>query len=288
MTWCDVHLFHMIPEILQMDLRHEVYSPIVLRHPFFHQYNEHHLRALRFMIHQSMDDIALVADQELFNEGQLADKMYFVINGSLLYAQTVDSAGSPLRAHRSSTRLWDWAELAKKRSRILEVGDWLCEAAIWVRWLHRGDAAAVQFCTVIRVHAGKLHKIVQQYQEILPHCCRYVELLLERANMNYGDKWFSDSWGDFDSIQELAQQAFEEEDANMVASTDTDGSTPSRHSQSSKTMTSRAAALFTRRTTSNNTSNSAPRPHSIARLMPGLRRSLSRHRLDSDGGAQRR
>lgn len=185
--WRDVELFREIPEMLQADLHHEVYQPTLITHPFFHQYNEVNEAAMRAICHEAVQEVSLVGEQDLFNTGQLASNVYFSVEGVLHYQKVqVDQV----------------VDLV-----VVEAGAWLTEVAIWMRWFYKGTAVAKMFTVLIAMKVATLHEIMIKYVEILPQCCKYVEAFVEEAKL---EPEFSDIGLDFDTVQFLAQTAFEE------------------------------------------------------------------------------
>jgi len=187
--WRDVDMFRQLPEMLQMDLQAEVYLPILSRHPFFYQYHERNLAAMRAICHKAVVEIALVADQVLFVCGQAAERMYFLIDGNLEYVK-------------------ESCERGKINTQAVIGSQWISEAALFVRWFHPGNMSAKDFSMLLALHVGTLQCILEQYVDLMPQCRKYARLFTDRLNKESEDA--SDIWNDFDTIQGIAQQAFEE------------------------------------------------------------------------------
>mmetsp|Transcript_59335 Transcript_59335/g.154232 ORF Transcript_59335/g.154232 Transcript_59335/m.154232 type:complete len:907 (+) Transcript_59335:87-2807(+) len=182
--WMDVEIFREIPEVLKRDLRHEVYMPILTLYPFFHQLNEVNAAAVRSICDKTVHEMSLVADQALFECGQIADRMYFVIDGSLNYIIP-----------------------SEEGKRVVHVGDWVAEAAVWVRWFHSGTLVAKQFSAAIALQSSELHSVFRQYTEMLWPCGKYATLFLRHIT---GRREISDIGLEFDTVQTLAHEAFVE------------------------------------------------------------------------------
>ncbi|CAK0840216.1 unnamed protein product [Prorocentrum cordatum] len=193
-VWRDVELFQELPEVLQMELRYEVYARLIARHPFFHQYGELDPSAMKALCHRAVREVPLVSGQELFGPGQVADRMYFVVDGSLSY--DFQGFGS------SEEHLLDDA------SPLVSGGQWFAEAAVWVRWFHLGSMVAKTPSLVLALDVTKLHVVMAQYVDTLPHCRRYAQLFAENARCRLPP--LSDVCSGFDDCQDTAQRAFEE------------------------------------------------------------------------------
>mmetsp|Transcript_56164 Transcript_56164/g.149338 ORF Transcript_56164/g.149338 Transcript_56164/m.149338 type:complete len:626 (-) Transcript_56164:54-1931(-) len=194
-VWRDVELFQELPEVLQMELRYEVYARLIARHPFFHQYGELDPSAMKALCHRAVREVPLVSGQELFGPGQVADRMYFVVDGSLSY--DFQGFGS------SEEHLLDDA------SPLVSGGQWFAEAAVWVRWFHLGSMVAKTPSLVLALDVTKLHVVMAQYVDTLPHCRRYAQLFAENARCRLPP--LSDVCSGFDDCQDTAQRAFETE-----------------------------------------------------------------------------
>lgn len=188
--WRDVELFREIPDSLQMDLHHEVYMPILTGHPFFNLYNEQSPVAMRAICHYATQEVSLVSEQVLFGEGQVADKMFFIIEGLVEYSR-----------HHGSELSGAWIKQSK-----LTYPDWMCEAVVWVRWFYHGNAVAKQVSSLLALHAPTLHQIMKEYLGTVPYCCNYAERFAEYVRSNSG---YCDFEEDAGKMESMAQEAFE-------------------------------------------------------------------------------
>jgi len=195
--WNDVVLFRELPEILQVDLHQEVYQPTMLTHPFFHQYNEHNNAAMRAICHKAVVEVSLVPDQALFDCGQVAERMFFTVEGLMKYSLPGVGERSP---------------------QTITEGGWISEASLWVRWFYMGKVVGQRFSSLIALQAPEFHRNLETYVDLLPNCGRYAKQFAE-AIMHVDDEDLSDIWGDFDDLQFLAQRSFEPEEGEEVAGT---------------------------------------------------------------------
>merc|ERR550534_1287927 len=179
-AWRDVKLLRDLPELLQMELEHEVYMPILSRHPFFHQVQENHAVAMRALCHSALREHEYRTEQEVFHGGLAVDKVYFVKEGVLVYRAYShgDFAG-----HRMGSRstLGSCAAVDE-----VSAGSWLSEAALWVKWFHVGKAAAKTNSVLTVLSVPALFSVLQEYAALLPGCCAFAGLFIQ-ALQELGD-----------------------------------------------------------------------------------------------------
>merc|ERR1712048_405600 len=111
-----------------MDLRQEVYLPIIQWHPFFFEYSDLNSAAARSVCHKAVQEVLLTENERLFSLGQAADRMFLVVDGVLAYFLGGEDVGStlPSRAPQASP------------SPVFSE-QWISEAALWLHWFHPGD-----------------------------------------------------------------------------------------------------------------------------------------------------
>jgi hypothetical protein len=201
MMWRDVALFDNIPEVLKKDLQHEVYMPTLTWHPFFFHYQEHNPNAIRAICHHAVNEIAFRKEQDVYREGEAVDKMYFVIDGLLEYRMTLGAG--------NSMDMDDEALFAKEE---VGIGNWLAEAAVWVKWFHTGTTMTKQFSVLCVVLVPGLHKVMREYMDLLPRCTAYAELFVQHLRAQ--GVAMSDLSADFYILQEMAMTAFQGDEPN--------------------------------------------------------------------------
>jgi len=164
--WHDIELFTSLPENLQSEVHFESYMPTVTRHPFFYIYNEACPAALRSMCHKVINEIATPSGQYVFNQGEHADHMYFVIQGHLDYF---------VSASTEMTDSWEGA---------ISSGEWASEAAIWVTWLHVGRLVSSCNSVLLALSGPSMHAVMKQYLKTLAPCYLYAKDFCQRAHLD--------------------------------------------------------------------------------------------------------
>jgi len=187
----DIAVFKILPETLRCQLHREVYEPVVLWHPYFFHFGENDGRGLSEICHTACSEEALIVRQEVFNYGERASKMWFVVCGEMEYhfGQT-DSYPSGVGEH-----------------------EWVCEVVLWLKWEHRGRLTASTSCELVAVDAVQFRTVVSRRKPAFCQSHAYARMfyhkILEIANESYLE--FSDlSFSNFDDVQTLVQKAYDE------------------------------------------------------------------------------
>jgi CRP-like cAMP-binding protein len=212
--WHEVELLNELPKSLQKELQREVYSVTLTRHPFFHNFNEESPNGMMALCHHSIEEVSLIEGQDLFQAGEMARGMYFVVEGSLLYCR--QDMSSHLR------RSTDSGALASEQSAALESTlsavvvqpeEWVCEAPLFVEWFHVGSMVARRVSLMLLMDVESVHKVLSQYHDTLRECCRYADLFMEwlfESPLNVSDVLMN-----FDKQLDMAHRAFSHEELQL-------------------------------------------------------------------------
>jgi len=183
---CDAKALMNLPGSLLMELHYEVYAKVFVAHPLFWNLDNNKSASVGEISHEAMSQCLLSKGDELFDYGVEAMSMYFIIADSLEYKKP-----------------------SAARSVVIEPGDWLSEAVLWVRWWHRGRLTSNGFCNIMILNAETFRRIVACHLNALKACQRYGKFFLESISK---EMFPADNWSTFDIAQDFAQRSFEEED----------------------------------------------------------------------------
>jgi len=125
-----------LSEPLRMEIHHEVFSPTLVKHPFFAHYMEFNLQAMRKLCHTALSTMRLSTDDVLFNTGEIAKVMHFVISGKFEYK----------RPGRMADEVFP--------------GDWICEMVLWRPWEYIGRAQAGTESSAMALDVSIFHQII--------------------------------------------------------------------------------------------------------------------------------
>jgi len=183
----DISVILIMPETMRVELHCEVFSPVLMPHPFFQQWLDVDMHGVSNICHSAMSEISLSTGQELFTFGTKGAKMYFLIGGEMTYCR---GAGGG-------------------EGQALQEGDHICEMVLWILWVHRGFLSAKIKGEFVALDAELFGKCARQSAVFSP-CREYAKLYLERlvADVDEDNASMSDLWGSFDMKLDIAQQAF--------------------------------------------------------------------------------
>jgi len=188
--WQDVELFSDLPNNMQVELHYEVYYSVIAAHPFFFIYNEANNAGFKAICHKVAAEASVTTGQIIFNEGEVADKMYFVMQGVLDYFMVLPE-----------TDTTEWKSSVSQ-------GEWACEASFWVQWYHIGRMMARVNSTVLTLQASAFHSVMKQYAKTLQPCCKYANSFfsyLQTKNAKCSDVGIPS-----EIVQAITEEAFEE------------------------------------------------------------------------------
>jgi len=186
----DVAVLKELPEKTLKHLHCEVYAPALVAHPFFHRFDELDGTGFIDICHQAVSQKFASEEGEVFHYGTACTAMYIVRAGKLVYTAGRDDVDKP---------------------RLVRAGERLCEAAIWLRWLHHGRLVADCRCELTMLNAAPCHKVFQRsplFEKCKQYAMSFLKNLIE-ASQNDSDG-VSDMWGDFELLQDMTFQAFDD------------------------------------------------------------------------------
>lgn len=136
----DVPAVAALSQALRMELRSEIFGVHFNTHPLFRLWSRLHDHTMLRCCAEAVGINNLGTGDQLFNFGADANSAFMVISGDLHYS----FAGSN-----------------DALSRSVGAGSWLCELALWCRWVHAGRLQATSNCHIFSVHAKQLHVIMR-------------------------------------------------------------------------------------------------------------------------------
>lgn len=137
----DVPFLHSLPEALLIQTRCQVCSTPLCKHPFFDYLLRNHALALMFTCHQAAAHEIYGTTDELFSFHAQASRMLFIVKGIAEYYEGPHG-------------------LKKGCSYDFRDGTWLCEASLWLRYLHLGRLIAKDETDVVCVDGAKFREVI--------------------------------------------------------------------------------------------------------------------------------
>lgn len=174
----DVPAIGLLSVSMRSELRYHLCKDHLVTHPFFHicsALNPEH--TAQDVCSNATEISFLQRGDDLFLAGNECNNMYYLISGKLDYAQLPDT--SPV-------------EEAQYTQVIAGAHAWLCEAAMWTKWIHVGSATADVPCQTLILKADvairqlRKHRVVEEFTQ------SYAALYLDRVRTATSDKWPND------------------------------------------------------------------------------------------------
>lgn len=183
----SVELMSVVSEALRVEIHFEMRAPKFVYHPFFFYYIDQCPQVMRRVCHSAMSPALASRLDTIFNVGEIPaqPRMYVVSSGVLEYSAFT-------------------GEVAEVRER-----QWISEASLWTRWMHRGSLSATTDCWLLALDARRFQDIVNQFKHDGFDPKRYAGQFVSKLNsfqLEATDLPFLD-----DECREAAHDAFAEE-----------------------------------------------------------------------------
>jgi len=159
----SVELMALISDPLRVEIHYEVYSPVLMTHPFFHLYNMVNPVAVRNICHSAVDSMLISRGDFVFAESEppVRPRMYFIVSGKLEYTPGA----------QDTERLLVQDLLPRQ---------WVAEAVLWTRWVHMGSLQAPTECRLASLDAERFAAIMSTFPS--QHGHRYAKKFVETLN----------------------------------------------------------------------------------------------------------
>jgi len=142
----DVPALGMLSAALRTELLFEVRIPNLLTHPLFRMWTQIDYYALRAVCDDAVRLISNKPQDYIFVAGQVAANAYYVIQGTLRYAQDSETSFEEVETVTS-----------------VEKGSWISEMALWAHWLHVGKLEADTPCLMLMVSATEFLTVLPRH-----------------------------------------------------------------------------------------------------------------------------
>lgn len=156
----DIELLPLVSEPLRVELRFEIYMPVLKAHKFWEKYCDLAPNLLRQVCHQAIERMQLSKGDVLFSAGEVpkVPQMYFLHAGKLRYDRTAE------------------------QSHTVQKGEWACEAVLWTQWMHYGMMRTKTECTLVVLKADEFAEICKQYMSQIQYARDYAKAFVQHLN----------------------------------------------------------------------------------------------------------
>ncbi|CAE8632466.1 unnamed protein product [Polarella glacialis] len=178
----DVSILELLPVSLKCDLAEEVFAPTLCAHPFIFAWGEYYPRDSKRLFLAARSS-SLGAKHELFNTGQVAESMYFLSSGAMVYNR------------------------GGERPARVSPEQWLAEPGLWIEWKHVGRASSTgKNCELVSLHCETAIRILSQDASAISGARRYAKTFA--AYFDKQSDQLSDVWGDIEVLEAMVSEAF--------------------------------------------------------------------------------
>lgn len=143
---------------LRIELQCEIFAPQLKAHPLFRVWSNLHHPAIQRLCWEALSFEYLLPLDSLFICGSEADSAFRLVAGKLEYSTC--GTGS---SHLGDSFLQERGEATKQ---IIVESAWLCEATLWVPWVHVGELVALTRCQLLAVNAKAALAVMQSHDLI--------------------------------------------------------------------------------------------------------------------------
>jgi len=180
-----VDLLKIISHPLLVEMHYEIYSPLLLEHPFFFYYNDINIGGIRKVCHNGVHVLRMSVGDVLFSDLEVPayGRMFFITGGCIQYLKKKGAVQSG------------------------RIGQWLSEPVLWMDWTHCGTARARERTSLLALDADKFQSMGRAFPS--DHARTYAEEFTKCINTQK-----TDLLTDLDTLEEqlpkLLQAAFPE------------------------------------------------------------------------------
>jgi hypothetical protein len=183
----DVTFLELLSAPLQVELNTALYNPQVQVHPLFKKLNMRCLALISRLCCTALRTVAFSPGDIVFYADEKASETQFIAKGTLHYLhmprlimspdpdeECEDTPVSVSARGRSHSSL----SLPAKDPVLLTRGQWICEAVLWLRWVHTGKLRAKAMSEVVMLDSLHFREVCQNYPEQLSFMRHYANNFL--------------------------------------------------------------------------------------------------------------
>ncbi|CAE8681892.1 unnamed protein product [Polarella glacialis] len=191
----DISILELLPASLKCDLAEEVYAPTLCAHPLLLTWAEYYpTESKRLFV--AARSFSSGTKHELFHAGQVAENMYFLSSGQMVYIR-------------------DDRELPHEPPAYVGPGQWLAEPAMWIKWKHVGQSSSTENCELVLLPCDAAARILSRSNASSYAGARRYAQTFAAYFAKQPDR-LSDVWPDMDVIEAMVSTAFIKEEREML------------------------------------------------------------------------
>jgi len=179
----DVELLKTLSTSLRKELSCSVFAKLLMSHILFRCWAVTESPLIEAICYEAVELLCLSKDDELFTSLTVAEKMYLVLQGFLVYHAT-DRSKSRVSVISQTGR----AETppAPEDGELVREGTWVSEVALWTEWTYSGTLRALGAVELVCVHVPAVLDLLKKRPAVrsLNHhyCQAFCAQLVDRDN----------------------------------------------------------------------------------------------------------
>lgn len=189
---------HLLPTDLRRALLDEARSPLLVQHAVFHGCRECNPRFFERLACDTFIPVTYMPEDTVFSFGMSCTRMLVIASGKSTYfkygmiLRMLMQNGQAVRGATTATNMKE--KYKRMRSEFLREGACLCEAVLWVHWVHLGDFDAVSHLSLLTLEAHRFAELVASYPSVLRALQRHAQIFLcsMRAANDPADRFNTD------------------------------------------------------------------------------------------------
>ncbi|CAE8727763.1 unnamed protein product [Polarella glacialis] len=191
----DISILELLPASLKCDLAEEVYAPTLCAHPLLLTWAEYYPKESKRLF-AAARSFSLGTKHELFHAGQVAENLYFLSSGQMVFVR-------------------DDRELQHEPPAFVSPGQWLAEPAMWIKWKHVGQSSSTEDCELVLLPCDAAARILSGSNASNYAGARRYAQAFAAYFAKQPDR-LSDVWTDMDVIEAMVSTAFIKEEREML------------------------------------------------------------------------
>jgi len=160
-----------------MEMHTEMHAPHLTNHSLFRAFGKTTPLVIRKLCHTGVFEESLTLGDNVFSDGEVCDRMYFLTHGIFVYNIGQD--------------MTEQVDAGKRNV-------WYCEASLWTVWMTVGCLTSLsRKLTFLAMPAEKFHHVVQTSPSALIQPSKYASSFVQFLNANGGQ--ITDRCEEFDT-----------------------------------------------------------------------------------------
>ena len=158
----DVPALKLIASSLRAELRFEIFRDHIIRYPLFRIWTNLSLVTAQEFCAECIDFAVPQPSDIFFSSSHLCNDAYFIVNGKIKYTQYPESS------------------VVGVKTETYVQNQWMCEAALWTKWIHVGDAEALDAVKLVVVPCDRLLETMKKHRVIHQITAEYCKQFCSR------------------------------------------------------------------------------------------------------------